>query len=516
MELTANEIEKLWKALSPGVALWSLGAASDVTGQAMTAYGPSDMLRRRLYWLGKQTVPGLTGTNRMDGRVKTAARTNWTRYVCDLHAGFLTSHKVNYTLPDGREDAAPIRELMGVYAANLTPALDTGHLVNALLYGYSCEVHGFNGGIKIKMTDPLGWALVYDEAGELALAIYRALLQRGTLWQGQVLMQSRSVYYAYDAQSVRVADPLARGAARMTTTAHYYGRVPVAVFRVNEGRETFFADAFFDACDLYDTIRCSLADDIKYNVDALLQMKGVTIEQLTAKSKTNTADTKTVIERIKEIGIFPVPAGGEVGFISRVVDIEKFQFDLQVSRAAIHLMGCVPDLTPDTVSGNGASTTISGIALKLMFQLMIQKSAEFAAHFEGGLRERVALVNAVWEKRGIAPLTDYDVRVQRNIPQNDIEWAQYMVSLKDVVASRDQLKLLPFIDDPEQAFKNLEEERGAAATKQAEAEARALEIAKAKATTENAGMGTEGNTTTEGAEGADKKRQSMPQTAAGE
>jgi SPP1 family phage portal protein len=463
MELTAARIMELWAALSPGAAMTDLqGQRAVVTAQGMAPIGYSgmDLWRRRTYFKGKQNIQELAGVKRLDGRAKTNARTNWTAYICDMHSGFLTTNKVNYTLPDGKADAAPVQNLSSVLAANLGAALDTGHVTNALLYGYSCEIHGFIGGeIRIRATDPLGWALVYDDAGELALAIYRATLPKGTLFRGTVLTAERQIYYAYDAQQVIVVDPTDTSAAGVTRTQHYYGAVPVAVFRLSEAGETFFSDAFLDACDLYDVIRCSLADDIKYNVDALLALKKISIEQMLAKDPKD-PNGPTVFQRLKEMGIFPMPEGADAGFITRTIDIEKFKYDLRVSRAAIHLMGRAPDLT-DTVNANGASTSISGIALKLMFQLMNQKSAEFAAHFEGGLRARVRLINAVWQKIGKPALTDFLVRVQRNIPQNDIEWTQYIANLKDVVAVRDQLRILPFIDDPEQAFKNVMDERQA-------------------------------------------------------
>ncbi len=435
--MEASQVSKLWES-----------------GEASRGW----YTKLRAYQRGKQTIPELL-KRRLDGRMKSIVKTNWVKYAQRMHTGFLTSNEVNYTVP-GVASSPGIDELRSVYEANRLHALDTSHFANALLFGRSIEVHSFDGQqIKISKTNPENWVLCHDDSGEIVGGLYRAVLDPWTWHDGRLLEEKKVIYTWYDAEKIVVFEEIREVGketqiTQFSLTGHSYGRVPFVIFEVDEEGESFFSEAFLTQCDVYDVTRSSLTDDIKHNVDSLLKLKGVKFEPLLEKDKQG----RSVMEKLKEMGLLPIPADAEAEYLTRVVDVEKFRFDLKVTRASIHLMACIPDLD-ETIGGNeGTITSISGIALKLMFQSMIQQSAEFEKHFVGGLRDRVELINAVNAKRNRPVLENYQVKLSRNIPANEIEFMQYISNLKGIVSRKDLLRILPQVQDVERSHKELLED----------------------------------------------------------
>lgn len=417
--------------------IWDAGAASRAA-----------MARAEHYYKGTQTI-GELGVLRIDGRRKTSLTTNWTRYATMLHTGFLVGHPVAYI----NGDESGLDELKRVSKVNNIPAADSLHMANAMRHGYSVELHTFDGSdIRTEAHNPQNWQIIDDEKGHPVAAIYHIVIPAGKVHRGKVLEKPMAVFYGYDDKKIinfegEVGQELKQ---KDEIKEHSYGRLPLVVFQLNADRSPFFSRAFYDQCDVFDVSRSSLVDDIKYNVDSLLMLKGIDYEEMLEKDDNGVS----VIEKLKAMKILPLPEGADASFLLRDTDVEKFKYDLRVTRAAIHLMAAIPDLD-ETINGHegGTITNISGIALKLMFHAMMQQSREFELYFAQGLRDRVALLNSINDIQNRPLLNDYETAFTRNLPFNDIELVQYLPNLENVLGREDILHLLPFVKDPAESAK---------------------------------------------------------------
>lgn len=423
----------------------------------------------RAYYDGKQIVEELK-KKRIDGREKSKANTNWTRYAASLHTGFLTSIPVGYALREASTDGKTpevISDWTDTYQANGLAAADSEHFRTAFLYGHSVEAHSFDGEqVNVRTSWPWEWELVYDRSERLVLAIRKETLPANTMVEGRILEKEATFFRVYDSSGIELFRVDGEGDdAKLVfeeRVAHEYGRPPVVVFRITEDGCPFLTPAFFVQCDAYDIARSSFDDDIKHNVDSLLLLKGVDFNGLLQKDEKG----RLVIEKLKEMGVFPVEKEASAEYLVRTVDVEKFRFNLKVARASIHLMACVPDLD-ETIGGNeGTITNISGVALKLMFYSMNQASGEFEKHFVTGLADRVGLWNRVREVLRRPALEAYEAKMRRNLPFNETELLQYLPNLGGVMSTADKLKVLPFVDNPGQAYANLLAEKKSAADQQ--------------------------------------------------
>lgn len=419
--------------------------------------------KRLNYYNCKQSVPELEKL-RQDGREKSNLHTPWVQYIVNMHTGFLSTKDINYTLNDETASREPLNEFKKVYDYNNLNTLDTEHLMNDLLFGESVEIHSFDKdyNINITHTNPANWTFIYDEFEQIVFAIYRVTLPPYTYYKNEILTDYLDLYYIYDNQNITEYVGYVDQISFVKETPHNYGRLPIVKFWTCKDFQSFFSDALLHEIDNFDITRSTMCDDIKYTIDSPLVIKGFNLDDLL---KTNAAGNTTVMEKLKELNIWPLGKEQEVSKIDSIMDVAKIKFDLEESRRAIHTAGCVPDLT-DIFNANGASQTISGIALKILYHSIIEKSAEFVSYFEIGLNNRIALINRVWELQGKPKLENYNIKIERNIPMNNIEMLQYLGNMKGIISIRDMLSMVPDIENPQQAFNNIMSELNTQAVQQ--------------------------------------------------
>ena len=430
------------------LTIWN-NSATDRTLQA----------ERAEYYAGQQAICDET-VERYDGQDRNLVVTNWVRYIVNKHVGFLTSKPIRYTAREGQEPEALVN-LDAISRYNYLNAIDVEHLRNAILAEFGVEVHGFDGEqIEITGYPPHNWAFLEDADGNILAAVYCATLPIGTWWQDKILIAELDVYTCYTdteiitltlvtqnasvpVQGIPTSTPGATAAALQIVgepVKHEYGCVPVIRMAVSADRTAFIDNAFITQQDVFNETRSRNADDVEYNVDALLKIIGYAPDAMTQVD----TDGKTFLEKMREHRILPLKEGGEAEFLTKGNEYTKAEFDLNLTRDAIHLMGSVAD----TEAIAGATGATSGIALKLKLQPQIAQAGVFTSYFEQGIRERIDLINIIWAAQGKPLLEDYDVSFSLQIPINEQEIWQGLPYLDPYLTKEDILKLIPSVEDP--------------------------------------------------------------------
>lgn len=425
--------------------------------------------KRREYYDGDQDILD-EDEDRYDGGTRNLVVTNWIEYVVDRHVGFLTDKPVSYTIrevPGGRPDEEAVQQqaamdgLADVIRDNNLDAVDAEHLGNAILFGSGVEVHSMDAArnIVIKSYSPENWVFLEDVDGKAMAAVYKAEVAANRYYNGEILENPVTLYTVYTARSIttyREQDTI--GVDGKTVSAivevsafeHHYGRLPVVRFGVTKTFTSFITTALLTQQDVYNTIRSLNADDVEYNVSALLKLKGYDPTALFEEDD----DGVRFIDKMRQHHILPLTVDGEADFITKGNETDKVRHDLDVSRSDIHMMGKLADI--DKIVGATGNT--SGIALKLKLQPQIDQSSTFVKYFTVGLRERIDLINVMHSKLKRPQLTDYDVAMSLSIPINEIEIWQSIPNLDHLLAKEDQLKLIPSVSDPAAAAEAKREE----------------------------------------------------------
>jgi len=427
LNLSADEIKKMW---------------ADGAGDRRK------MTLRRNYYDGEATAAELL-LNRMDRRTKTVIRSQWIKQIVDFHTSFLVGQPVSYSTAG--DDKAALDAWIGLVRDSGLHLLDERNTADAILYGRSVELVGFNGQAPVfQHFDPSSWAMIYD-GDRLAGAIYHLDVPASTYFEGEIQKEPRSIFWTYDDTTIaRYEDLGVKGLVAVgKPKAHNLGAIPVIDYRF--GRKPFVGPALINEVDVWAVLRGAMVDDVKYCVDALLMLKNVSMDKLLEEDDAGV----TLFARLQALGILPLESEADASYLSRVVDTKKFEYAIGQVRQTIHEIGCMPDL--DTkVQPTG---TVGSQTLEMFFQAAIQRASSFKRYLEKGLRQRIDLVNAIWSRLNKPTLQSVDIRIEPNLPKNDLAMMQYMSGLDGVLAKKDQIKLFSFVTNPDQAYANLMAER---------------------------------------------------------
>jgi SPP1 family phage portal protein len=242
--------------------------------------------------------------------------------------------------------------------------------------------------------------------------------------------------------------------------AHHYGRLPVIQFAATDLKVSHITKALMTLQDAFNTAVSSNQEDVLYNVDSFLLLKGYDMARVSEKKEGAEGQAATSDwERMKQLRMLAVDEKGDAKFLSKGNDVEKVSYQIGLLRDGIHTGGSVPDITGKLLGSTGST---SGIALKLMFHGMAQTAEAMVKHLARGWRDRVTLFNRVQGLLGRAKLTDYEITVALNIPVNELDVATYIEKLRPTLSRREQLRLAPTVTDPEQVLKEKEAEEVAA------------------------------------------------------
>lgn len=413
------------------------------------------MNQMRKFYEGTNSLSGIA-RERKDGQALAEIVINWYEVVTTTHVGFITSDRPEYSVEAGPDDPG-LKEFHRIFTDNCLQAAGIEHLTSSIVYGRSVEVHSFDGeNIQITMTNPKDWAFVRDEKGVIVVGVYQAKIPAGSFFDGKFSDAERTVFYVYDARHVAIFEEAQNGGmAPVSIQAHNYGRPPLVEFGVKRDRTTHFGKSFMESANAYCVTRSLLQDEIKINVAALLATINMTAKMFDEEDD----DGVTALQHMKRTGIMPLPVGADAKWLTRQIDIAKFTEDLTVSRFAIHQQGYIPDISQSLAKG-GAVSSISGVALKLLYQPMIQKSDQFQVYYKKGLFERIELINIVNKQLGRPTLDNATITIKRSLPQNSVEWAQYLPALITAggISRKEAIRQLDFVEDVEKVFNEVMED----------------------------------------------------------
>jgi len=420
-------------------------------------------IKRAQYYSGQQAILDVAD-DRIDGRERSKVVTNFIEYGIAKHVGFILYEPPELTPAPyirGTEKHTEVEKALKNYD-ELSNALNLDrqrreHLENAILYGMSVSLHSWSedNGISTTVYTPINWGFMYDIDGQIVVAVYRWEIPKGT-WDGEKISKTGVTFYtAYDSRYIytyKVENGRNKKNvpvnAHVTTnwTEHMYGRVPIAVYPVLSSYASFITPAIMRQQDIYNEVRSYNADDVKYNVDAVLAITGMpSVDALLEENEAG----ETFAKMIKDLKLLPLLPGGYAEFLTKGNNESKVAFDLDLTRSALHRMLKICDI--DAILG--ATGQASGIALKLKLQPQIEQTGTFKENFSVGIREEIDLFNVIWHLEDKPLLSDFDITFFPNIPVNEIELYAAMPSLEKTLSLEDRIKLIPKVRDSAEAAK---------------------------------------------------------------
>jgi SPP1 family phage portal protein len=403
----------------------------------------SRLKKLREYYIGLSDV---TKRLRTAGLPNNRLMHGYAQYIATMTSGYLIGDPVQYMADEDKE----LDDLMAAYSAADVGSIDSEIALNQAIYGRGVELVYADSQARPRTTaiDPMNAFVVYaDDAEGLPLFGVHRLVEVNS--KGESSVKRYTVYTAGEAIEYSVGTGGAVG-AETGRTAHNFPHVPMIEYW-NNSLQTGDFEPVMSLIDAYDVLQSDRVNDKEQFADALLVLTGVVGLDAPA------GDTRTAAQRLKQEGTLSLPdPQAKAEYLIKSMSEADTEILKDAIKSDIHKFSMVPDLTDQEFAGNS-----SGVAMKYKLLGLEQLTKIKERWFREGLRWRLRLFASFLSLKGAQKLNADAVQMmfRRSLPVNDLEIAQTIQMLKDLVPAKLLLAQVPFVEDVQSAFDDLAQEK---------------------------------------------------------
>lgn len=356
-------------------------------------------------------------------------------YITDTLTGYFVGEPITYN----SNDKTLLQDLSMIFEYNDEADENMELAKNASIFGVAYEMLYFSEEdkmIRFKPLSPKEVIPIFDKSVENnLLAVIRYYDDYNVVED-----KTYTIIEVIDATGVARYSS-SKGSNTLTpleSYPHYFGMVPVAIFKNNEEERGDF-EPVISLIDAYDTMESDSVNDFAYFVDCYLALYGFTAEA-------------EDVQKMKENRILLMDEGTSAEWLiknSNDTTIENMKNRLD---ADIHKFAKCPNLADKEFASNA-----SGIAIKFKTLGTENLVAIKERKFKRGLQQRLELMSMInsvlregFDWRAI------DIIFTRNLPSNDADIANMVNTLKDIVSDETLLAQIPFVDDVQAEIERLD------------------------------------------------------------
>lgn len=368
---------------------------------------------------------------------------NHARYISDTAVGYFAGNPVKYS---SAEDLEPLLDLLKA-ADSDTQDIDLAQKASIFGAAYEFIYVGRDGAPRLYSPDPRQAFVVYDDTVEqkpVAGVYYYELREdfgdRVTGYSVYLCDSNTTRHFLTDTEYA------VRG--EVTEKPHGMGGVPLIEIYNNSTCSGDF-EPVLSLIDAYNILQSDRVNDKEQFVEAILLIKGYVL------GDTNDEKSESY-KAIRDNGLLEMDADGSAEWLTRQFDESSVEVLRKSLEQDIHKFANVPCMSDESFGGNA-----SGVAMryKLLGFEQITKIKE--RYFREGLKERLRLLCGYLKLTGGGSIDSTQIGIQftRALPVNEVERAQLVSELREVVPLDILLGQLPFVDDPETAAAEIEQKQ---------------------------------------------------------
>lgn len=359
-------------------------------------------------------------------------------YITDTLTGYFVGEPITYN----SNDKTLLQDLSMIFEYNDEADENMELAKNASIFGVAYEMLYFSEEdkmIRFKPLSPKEVIPIFDKSVEgNLLAVIRYYDDYNVVED-----KTYTIIEVIDAVGVSRYQST-KGSNTLTlleTYPHYFGMVPVAIYKNNEEERGDF-EPVISLIDAYDTMESDSVNDFAYFVDCYLALYGFTAEA-------------EDVQKMKENRILLMDEGTSAEWLvknSNDTTIENMKNRLD---ADIHKFAKCPNLADKEFASNA-----SGIAIKFKTLGTENLVAIKERKFKRGLQQRLELMSMInsvlregFDWRAI------DIVFTRNLPSNDVDIANMVNTLRDIVSDETLLAQIPFVDDVQTEIERVDKQK---------------------------------------------------------
>lgn len=383
------------------------------------------------YYDGKQAI--LSKVSKDETKQYAKIVTNFTKYITDSYAGYLTGIPVQYDNDD-------FEDVIDILKYNDYVQEDAGLLTDALIYGRAFEINYVqpDGVQRFRTLDPRTCIPVYtnDLNNDLEYVI--------RFWEYELDANNQPMYMV-EVYGTKTVKRYHSNAGFMSfwfieEVPHFYGQCPVTVLSLNKDEKSIF-DQVITLQDAYNEVLSGSVDDFNAFADAYLVLKGMT------------ADEEDLIG-MKQNRVLMMDADCSADYLTKTINDVQVTNLLTNFKDNIHKIANCPDFTDEKFMAQ------SGVAIRYKLVGFENAASSIESNMRKALQRRIEIICSIISLTDTERLwRDVDITFTRNLPTDMSDTVNMVNSLRGLVSTRTLLQLLPFVTDVDAELEELKAEK---------------------------------------------------------
>lgn len=369
---------------------------------------------------------------------------NHAEYITDFATAYFMGNPIKYTFP-GEETRTDDDSLLQAFRkANITQ-VDTELARDLSIFGIGIEYvyQDKEGNTKSTNLDPRTAFLIVDDTVEenTLLGVHRIKKRNINNKEiGEILkVITDDTVYTYEFKNDKLS--------LINEELNVFNEVSMIEYWNKVNQKGDF-ESVVSLINAYNLLQSDRVNDKEQYVDSLLVLYG-TLAGDNSEEKLKTA------RELKRLGLLELSEGDKVEYLSKTfheADVELLKKSIIED---IHKISKVPNLTDENFAGNS-----SGVAMKYKLLGLEQLAQTKEEYYRIGLKERIKLYSNILNIKMISiDVDNIEMTFIRSLPVNELEIAQLITYLNNVVSQKTLLSLLPFVEDVDNEIERVEEQK---------------------------------------------------------
>lgn len=369
---------------------------------------------------------------------------NHAEYITDFATAYFMGNPIKYTFPEEETRTDDDSLLQAFRKANITQ-VDTELARDLSIFGIGIEYvyQDKEGNTKSTNLDPRTAFLIVDDTVEenTLLGVHRIKkrdINNKEIGENLKVITDDTVYtYEFKNNVLNL----------INEEVNIFNQVPMIEYWNKVNQKGDF-ESVVSLINAYNLLQSDRVNDKEQYVDSLLVLYG-TLAGDNSEEKLKTA------RELKRLGLLELSEGDKVEYLSKTfheADVELLKKSIIED---IHKISKVPNLTDENFAGNS-----SGVAMKYKLLGLEQLAQTKEEYYRIGLKERIKLYANILNIKMISiDVDNIEMTFIRSLPVNELEIAQLITYLNNVVSQKTLLSLLPFVEDVDSEIERVEEQK---------------------------------------------------------
>jgi SPP1 family phage portal protein len=369
---------------------------------------------------------------------------NHAEYITDFATAYFMGNPIKYTFPEEENRTDDDSLLQAFRKANITQ-VDTELARDLSIFGIGIEYvyQDKEGNTKSTNLDPRTAFIVVDDTVEenSLLGVHRIKKRDINNKEiGEILkVITVDTVYTYEFKNDKLS--------LINEELNVFNQVSIIEYWNKVNQKGDF-ESVVSLINAYNLLQSDRVNDKEQYVDSLLVLYG-TLAGDNSEEKLKTA------RELKRLGLLELSEGDKVEYLSKTfheADVELLKKSIIED---IHKISKVPNLTDENFAGNS-----SGVAMKYKLLGLEQLAQTKEEYYRIGLKERIKLYANILNIKMISiDVDNIEMTFIRSLPVNELEIAQLITYLNNVVSQKTLLSLLPFVEDVDNEIERVEEQK---------------------------------------------------------